>query len=154
MYLQDRSAGRTPRLRGVAPLHELDTAGVAVMIASDNTRDPFYPYGDLDMLEVFREATRILHLDHSERPWIRMLGSTSAEVMGLAGRGIIAQGQPADLVLTRARTLPELVCRPQSDRTVIVSGRAIDTSLPDYRELDSLFEPSGTTSSTAATSSG
>jgi len=37
---------------------------------------------------------------------------------------------------------------------VIVSGRAIDTSLPDYRELDPLFEPSETTSYPAATSSG
>ena len=139
MYLQDRAAGRTPRLRGVAPLHELDAAGVAVMVASDNTRDPFYAYGDLDMLEVFREATRILHLDHSDRPWIRMLGAASAEVMGLADRGTIAVGQSADLVLTRARTLPELVCRPQSDRAVVVSGRAIDTTLPDYRELDHLY---------------
>ena len=52
MYLQDRVAGRTPRWRGVAPLHELDAAGVTVMVASDNTRDPFYAYGDLDMLEV------------------------------------------------------------------------------------------------------
>jgi cytosine deaminase len=116
------------------------------MIASDNTRDPFYAYGDLDMLEVFREATRILHLDHSERPWIRMLGAASAEVMGLAGRGTIATGRAADLVLTRARTLPELVCRPQSDRAVIVSGRAIDTSLPDYRELDHIYEPPRATS--------
>src|SRR5215212_9202043 len=65
MYLQDRQSGRTPRWRGVAPLHELDAAGVTVMVASDNTRDPFYAYGDLDMLEVYREATRILHLDHS-----------------------------------------------------------------------------------------
>ena len=141
MYLQDRAAGRTPRLRGVAPLHELAAAGVAVMVASDNTRDPFYAYGDLDMLEVFREATRILHLDHSERPWTRMLGAASAEIMGLPGRGTIATGQAADLVLTRARTLAELICRPQSDRTVIVSGRAIDTSLPDYRELDHLCDP-------------
>ena len=60
------SAGRTPRWRGVAPLHELDAAGVTVMVASDNTRDPFYAYGDLDMLEVYREATRILHFDHSD----------------------------------------------------------------------------------------
>ncbi len=66
MYLQDRTAGRTPRWRGVAPLHELDAAGVTVMVASDNTRDPFYAYGDLDMLEVYREATRILHFDHSD----------------------------------------------------------------------------------------
>lgn len=144
MYLQDRAAGRTPRWRGIAPLHELDAAGIAVMVASDNTRDPFYAYGDLDMLEVFREATRILHLDHSERPWIRLVSAASAEVMGLAGRGIIAAGQAADLVLTTARTLPELISRPQSDRAVIVSGRTIDTTLPDYRELDHLHadEPS------------
>jgi cytosine deaminase len=139
MYLQDRAAGRTPRLRGVAPLHELDAAGVAVMVASDNTRDPFYPYGDLDMLEVFREATRILHLDHSQRPWIRMLSAAAAAHMGLPDRGLIAAGQNADLVLTRARTLPELVCRPHSDRAVVVSGSAIDTTLPDCRELDRLL---------------
>ena len=30
--------------------------GVPVAIASDNTRDPFYAYGDLDVLEVLREA--------------------------------------------------------------------------------------------------
>ena len=67
MYLQDRSRRPHAALRGVAPLHELDAAGVPVMVASDNTRDPFYAYGDLDMLEVFREATRILHFDHSRR---------------------------------------------------------------------------------------
>jgi cytosine deaminase len=139
MYLQDRVAGRTPRWRGVAPLHELAAAGVAVMVASDNTRDPFYAYGDLDMLEVFREATRILHFDHSEEPWIRLVSAASAEVMGLAERGVIAAGQAADLVLTTARTLPELICRPQSDRVVVVSGRAVDTTLPDYRELDHLY---------------
>ena len=88
------------------------------------------------MLEVFREATRILHFDHSDRPWIRMLGAAQAEHMGLAGPGTIATGQPADLVLTRARTLQELLSRPQSDRVVLVYGRQIDTTLPDYRELD------------------
>jgi hypothetical protein len=43
---------RTPRWRGVTLLHELKAAGVPVAIASDNTRDQFYAYGDLDMLEV------------------------------------------------------------------------------------------------------
>src|SRR3954469_10808676 len=65
MYLQDRGPGRTPRWRGVTPLRELAAGGVTVMVASDNARDPFYAYGDLDMLEVYREATRILHFDHS-----------------------------------------------------------------------------------------
>ncbi|HEX2215204.1 MAG TPA: cytosine deaminase [Xanthobacteraceae bacterium] len=138
MYLQDRTPGRTPRLRGVAPVHELNAAGVPVMVASDNTRDPFYAYGDLDMLEVFREATRILHLDHSEQPWMRLLGVAPADILGFADRGQIAVGAQADLVLTRARTLNELLSRPQTDRAVIVAGRAIDTTLPDYRELDEL----------------
>jgi cytosine deaminase len=138
MYLQDRAPGRTPRWRGVAPLHELDAAGATVMVASDNTRDPFYAYGDLDMIEVFREATRILHFDHCERPWTRMLGRASAEVMGLPERGRLFAGGPADLVLLSARTLYELVARPQSDRVVLVAGQPVSTTLPDYRELDAL----------------
>ena len=135
MYLQDRIPGRTPRWRGVAPLHELDAAGATVMIASDNTRDPFYAYGDLDMLEVFREATRILHFDHSERPWLKTIAATPGEVMGLPD-GRMAVGAAADLVLTRARTMNELLARPQTDRVVLCAGKQIDRTLPDYRELD------------------
>jgi cytosine deaminase len=140
MYLQDRIPGRTPRLRAVPPLHELDAAGVAVAVASDNTRDPFYAYGDLDMLEVFREATRILQLDHSDRPWSRLFGIAPAEIAGFRQHGRIAAGLAADLVLTRARTVQELLSRPQHDRVVLVNGRAIDRTLPDYRELDYLYK--------------
>ena len=135
MYLQDRTAGRTPRWRGVAPLHELDAAGVTVMVASDNTRDPFYAYGDLDMLEVFREATRILHFDHSERPWLTTAAATPGSVMGLP-HGRMAAGAPAGMILTRARTMNELLARPQADRVVLCAGKQIDRTLPDYRELD------------------
>jgi cytosine/creatinine deaminase len=136
MYLQDRVAGRTPRWRGVAPLHELEAAGVTVMVASDNTRDPFYAYGDLDMLEVFREATRILHFDHSDRPWLKTVAATPGEVMRLP-HGRMAVGAPAGLILTRARTMNELLSRPQTDRVVLCAGKPVDRTLPDYRELDS-----------------
>ena len=135
MYLQDRTAGRTPRWRGVAPLHELDAAGVTVMVASDNTRDPFYAYGDLDMLEVFREATRILHFDHSDRPWLKTAAATPGAVMGLPN-GRMAVGAPAGMILTRARTMNELLSRPQSDRMVLCAGKPVERTLPDYRELD------------------
>ena len=138
MYLQDRVTDRTPRWRGVAPLHELDTAGVKVAVASDNTRDPFYAYGDLDMLEVFREATRIVHFDHSSRPWLQQLGAAQADIMGLGEAGRITLGNPADLVIVGARTLNELLSRPWSDRTVMLAGKPIERKLPDYAELDSL----------------
>jgi cytosine deaminase len=139
MYLQDRQAGRTPRWRGVAPLHELKAAGVEVMVSSDNTRDPFYAYGDLDLVEVLREATRILQFDHSRKDWAASVATTPADIMGLKSHGRIGAGGPADLVLMRGRSLTELFARPQSDRTVLVDGMAIDTTLPDHRELDHLF---------------
>src|SRR5262249_7822256 len=112
MYLQDRTAGRTPRWRGVAPLHELAAPGIAVMVASDNPRDPSYAYGDLDLIEVLREATRIAHLDHCERAWVGAITTTPAKVMRLDGHGRIAVGAPADLIVTRARTFNELLSRP------------------------------------------
>jgi cytosine deaminase len=138
MYLQDRRAGRTPRWRGVTSLHELKAAGVPVMVSSDNTRDPFYAYGDLDTLEVFREATRIGHFDHPFGDWPKTVTATPADVMRLPLSGRIGVALPADLVLFRARNWTELLSRPQADRTVVRAGKRLATALPDYRELDSL----------------
>jgi cytosine deaminase len=58
--------------------------------------------------------------------------------MKLAGRGMIGVGATADLVLFRGRNMTELLSRRQSDRVVLRNGRAIDTTLPDYRDLDDL----------------
>lgn len=137
MYLQSRAAGTTPRRRGVTLLHELKARGVNVLVASDNTRDPFYAYGDLDLLEVYREATRIAHFDHPVGDWPTAVTAAPARAMRI-DHGRIVAGAPADLVLFRARTWTELLSRPQSDRTVLRHGRPIDTTLPDYRELDGM----------------
>jgi cytosine/creatinine deaminase len=139
LYLQDRQAGQTPRRRGVTLLHELRSCGIRVAVASDNTRDPFYAYGDLDLLEVFRAAVRIAHLDHPVGAWPRAVTATPAVVLGNKNSGLIRAGAAADLVVMPARTWTELLSRPQSDRAILRSGRLIEGQLPDYRELDPLF---------------
>jgi cytosine deaminase len=139
LYLQDRQRGRTPRNRGVTLVHEMKARGIAVSFASDNTRDPFYAYGDLDMIEVMREATRICHLDHADPDWSRAFLASPAEACGFAAPSL-APGALADLVICRARDWSELYARPQSDRVVIRAGRQIDRMLPDYAELDHLME--------------
>jgi cytosine/creatinine deaminase len=136
LYLQDRAPGRTPRWRGVTLLHEMAAHGIAVALASDNCRDPFHAYGDHDMLEVFREAVRIGHLDRPLGDWPKAISRTPAAIMGLPEAGVIKVGGPADLVLFRARSDSELLSRPQSDRIVLRAGHRIDTTPPDYRELD------------------
>jgi cytosine deaminase len=139
LFLQDRVPRRTPRWRGVTLLHEMRARGIAVSIASDNCRDPFYGYGDHDMLEVYREATRIAQLDRPVGDWPAAVTRIPASVMRLEGRGRLVPGGVADLVLFNARGYSELLSRPQSDRIVLRDGLPIDTTLPDYRELDPLM---------------
>ena len=138
LYLQGRRAG-TPMWRGVTLLHELRAAGVRVVVASDNTRDPFYGFGDLDLCEVFREAVRIGHLDMPVGAWPAAVTSLPAAAMGRPYG--LAAGGAADFVLFSARDYSELLSRPQGDRVVVRAGAAIDTTPPPYRELDVLLGP-------------
>jgi len=139
LYLQDRNPNRTPRARGVTLVHEMVARSINVSFASDNTRDPFYAYGDLDMIEVMRQATRIGHLDHSRKDWSDAFTRNPAKACGFDKPSLLP-GAPADLVVVRARDWTELFARPQADRMVIRAGEMIDTTLPDYSELDSLME--------------
>jgi cytosine deaminase len=140
LYLQDRQPGRTPRSRGVTLGLELAKAGVTVAYASDNTRDPFYAYGDLDMLEVLRMAVRVAHLDHAAGDWLGAVSDAPARIMGLDGAGRIVEGASADLVILPARGWTELLSRPHADRLVLRGGRPLDARPPDYSELDALFD--------------
>ena len=157
LYLQDRNqqasqhflqtaatsdrplhTGNSPRWRGMTLLHELKAQGIPVAIAGDNCRDPFFGFGDHDALEVFTQSVRIAHLDAPYGNWPAAIARTPADLIGLPHHGRISVDHPADLVIFKARTFSELLSRPQSDRIVLRKGRAIDTTLPDYEELDDL----------------
>ena len=117
LYLQDRVPGATPQWRGIAPLHELAAAGVPVMVASDNVRDPFYAYGDYDLLGVFADAVRIAHLDAPFGDWPRTITLTPA---AWVGRDVaIVPGAAASLLLSAAGSLNELVSRPGLPRWLL-----------------------------------
>jgi cytosine/creatinine deaminase len=139
LYLMDRAPGRTPRWRGVTLLHEMAARGIPVALASDNCRDPFYGYGDHDVVEVFREAVRIAQLDCPVGAWPAAVTRTPAKIMRLPERGAIRIGAPADLILFRGRDWSELLSRPQAGRIVLRAGRPIDPTPPDHRELDRRF---------------
>lgn len=138
LYLQDRKPGTTPFWRGVTKVHELKQAGIPVAFASDNCRDPFYGFGDHDVLEVFNQSVRIAHLDTPYSDWISSVTTTPANLMGLSHLGKIEVGQPANLIIFKARYFSELLSRSQHDRIVLRDGKPIDTTLPDYAELDDL----------------
>lgn len=142
LYLQDRQAVETPFWRGVTRVKELQQYDIPVAFASDNCRDPFFGFGDHDVLEVFEQAVRIAHLDTPYANWIESVTSTPANLMGLNSQGKVLVGNSADLIIFSARYFSELLSRPQSDRLVIRNGKQIDTKLPDYSELDDLMDKS------------
>jgi len=138
LQLQDRQSGRTPRRRGMTLVHEMRARGIPVAIGGDNVRDPLHPYGDHDMLAVYRDATRIGHLDAPVGTWPRTVTTTPRAIMNLPER-VIGAGYPADFVLFSARTYSELLARPQSDRVVVRDGRPSLARLPEFSELDEIM---------------
>jgi cytosine deaminase len=139
MYLQSRERKGTPRWRGVTLLHEMRARGLRVAVGGDNCRDPFHAYGDHDMLDTFTQAVKILQLDHPIGDWIATASRNPADIMGLPDLGRLHVGSLADLIVLRARDYSEMLSRFQADRVVLRGGKAIDTTLPDYRLLDDLM---------------
>ncbi len=133
-YLMDRREGRTPKVRGGTLVHEMRARGIPVAFGSDNVRDAYNPYGDLDMIDLYRHATRTLHLDHPVGDWPAAFAATPAALISVSD-GMIRDGGPADLIVFGAHDWSELIARPQSDRTVIAGGTIVDSPLPDYEKL-------------------
>lgn len=125
LWIQDGAPGRTPRLRGLAPLHEARAAGVSVMFGADNVSDPFYPFGSYDPLEILRLACTAAHLDPAH--WLDAITTAPARALGLDPPAL-TQGAPADLMLVAGIDWHDALRRP-GPRRVIRAG--VDSPLQD-----------------------
>jgi cytosine deaminase len=141
LYLQDRHPHHTPSWRGITRVQEIRARQIPLALASDNCRDPFFAFGDHDVLEVLTQSVRIGHLDHPYGDWCRAVNQTAAQLMGLPHKGQISQGSEADFIIFKARFFSELFSRPQTDRQIVRGGRLQQVVLPEYRELDNLVFP-------------
>jgi cytosine deaminase len=139
-FLQGRRSDCTPRWRGIPLLRELKAANIPVVLASDNCRDPYHPFGDLDLLEVFGAAVRMAHLDREMSEWSASITRTPFSVMGISSSGAIRCGADADLIIFRGRSFSELLTRKQADRIVIRRGRKVTATPPDIRLLDKFMK--------------
>ena len=120
-WLQDGAPGRTPRLRGIAPLHEARAAGVRVMLASDNCRDAFHPWGDYDLWDIFRSAAALAHLEPAS--WLDAVTDTPAALFG-SPPGLV-KGAPADFILFGADDADDAVSRARCPRQVWRNGAVV-----------------------------
>ncbi len=124
LFLQGRGADRLPP-RGLTRIRELIGAGVTVAAASDNIQDPFIPTGSGDMLECARWTLLAGQLDlHDLRLAFSLIGEKPATIMGLEDWGI-RPGARADLLITDAEDVDDLVATGAASRTVLYGGRLV-----------------------------
>ena len=136
IYSLDRAPLKTPRARGLAPFQELDVAGVPVAFATDNCRDSFYPYGDYDLVELFRDTARFGHADLTLGEWSKSISNTPQVLMQKTIEPGIGVGAPADFVLFQGRNFSEVFSRLGAKRQIIRGGKNVVVDLPDFIDLD------------------
>lgn len=122
LYLQGRG-DEGPFRRGVTRVKELLDAGVMVAAGSDNIQDPFHPYGRGDLLQIGALTAYAAHMGaptDADRI-LRMITQMPAALMGLKKYGI-AEGHPADLVVTDATAEQQLLLEESPSRWVAVDG--------------------------------
>ncbi len=119
LHLQDMQIGRSPRLRGLAPMQELRTAGVPLLLGADNVADPFYPHGSYDQIEVLRLACLAAHLNPAE--WLDAITTAPAQAMGLPAPRL-AVGEPADFILIEGADWDGALRSARAPRQIVRSG--------------------------------
>ncbi len=125
LHLQGRF-DRYPKRRGLTRVRELLAAGVTVAAGQDCIRDPFYPLGTGQMLEV---AHLLVHADHMSAPGqltqaLDAVTTFAARVLRLSGYGV-APGKRADFVVLPVSDALEAIRTRPIPTHVIKGGRRV-----------------------------
>ncbi|MFM1797964.1 MAG: hypothetical protein RLZZ117_242 [Cyanobacteriota bacterium] len=118
LWLLDRDPERTPSRRPLAPIRQLQAAGVTVAVGGDNVQDAWFPGGDFDPIELIRLATISSHLLPWQRAGLAPLTTAPARLLNLTWDGVLRIGGPADLVVLAARTWTEVLARSPQRRVL------------------------------------
>ena len=132
-WLLGRRGDRTPYCRPLAPIRQLQRAGVRVAVGGDNIQDCWFPGGNLDPLALMAASLFKAHLAPWERLGLDPFTREAAHLMGLSWDGVLRPGAPADLLLLHASNWSEALSKPPS-RRVLINGHW-QKALPSAAEL-------------------
>jgi cytosine deaminase len=108
------------------PPEVLSQLGVNVVLASDNVRDSWSPYGKADMLERVALAGYLFSWNEDARLLAGLTHVTSAPSKLLGDPlALLRPGDPADFTLVRASSVQEAIVVQPQERTVYRRGRVV-----------------------------
>ncbi len=127
-WLLGRKDRFTLTKRPLAPIFQLQKAGVDVSVGGDNVNDSWFPLSNFDPINLMSFSMPIAHLSPWERLGLSPFTWTPADLLNLKWDGLFQKGSPADFILLDSnswvKTLSE---RPK--RRVIVNGEFLNESL-------------------------
>ena len=121
-WLLGQSPEATPLRRPLAPIRQLQRAGVRVALGGDNVADPWFPAGDFDPLALMASCIPLAQLAPWQRLGLSPFTTAASAVMGLGWDGRIGCDAPADLIVLEADSWSEALRRPP-ERRVLIRGR-------------------------------
>ncbi|BDA84885.1 cytosine deaminase [Aureimonas sp. SA4125] len=135
--LQGRS-DTYPKRRGLMRIPELRAKGVNIALGQDSCMDPWYVFGNADMLDVAHMATHAAHMiSLDEIRWcFEAITTHAAKAFGLEDYGL-TPGCHADFVLLDAKDPIEAI-RLRADRLLVVRRGVVLAQTPVRRTTLSL----------------
>ena len=122
-WLLGQNPLRTPVERPLAPIRQLQQAGITVAVASDNVQDPWFPGGNFDPLGLMAQSLPLAQLAPWRRTDLAPFTTAAARLMGLDWDGTFQPGAPADLLLLKDTVSWSGALANSPNRCVLVRGR-------------------------------
>ena len=120
-WLLGRQAGRSPLVRPLAPILQLQQGGVRVAVGGDNVQDPWFPGGNFDPLTLMSQSLPLAQLAPWDRLGLMPFTTEAARLLQLPWDGNLEPGAPADLLILQASTWSEAFSQPPG-RSLVVGG--------------------------------
>ena len=124
-WLLGRKDRSTLIKRPLAPVFQLQKAGVVVSVGGDNVNDPWFPLSSFDPINLMAFSMPIAHLSPWDRLGLSPFTSSPAHLLRLPWDGLFQKGSPADFILLDSNSwVKALSERPK--RKVVVNGEFLN----------------------------
>ena len=124
-WLLGRNDRTTLIKRPLAPIFQLQKAGVVVSIGGDNVNDSWFPLSNFDPINLMSFSLPIAHLSPWERLGLSPFTSSAAHVLSLKWDGVLKKGTPADFILLDSNSWVKALSE-KSKRRVVVNGEFLN----------------------------
>jgi len=124
-WLLGRNDRSTLIKRPLAPIFQLQKAGVVVSVGGDNVNDAWFPFSSFDPINLMAFSMPIAHLAPWDRLGLSPFTFSAASILDLQWDGLFQKGSPADFVLLDSNSWVQALSeRPK--RRVVVNGEFLN----------------------------